>query len=69
MLGPHGVIRETMALVAAITAPIRLTSDHYTNYVDVAGKLPEDKETILSILRKNLARDEATFRPFFIGTQ
>jgi radical SAM superfamily enzyme YgiQ (UPF0313 family) len=69
MLSPHGIIRETMALVAAITAPTRITSDHYTNYVNVAGKLPEDKEAILGLLRKNLARDEAGFRPFFIGTQ
>ncbi len=69
MLGPHGVIRETMALVAAITAPTRVVSDHYTNYVDVAGRLPDDKEALLSTLRNNLARDEASFRPFFIGTQ
>jgi len=69
MLGPHGVIRETMALVAAITVPTRVVSDHYTNYVNVAGRLPADKATILSLLRQSLAGDEAGFRPFFIGTQ
>ncbi len=39
LLGPHGVIRETMALIEAITVPTRMTSDHYTNYVNVAGQL------------------------------
>jgi radical SAM superfamily enzyme YgiQ (UPF0313 family) len=69
MLGPHGIIRETMALVAAITVPTLIISDHYTNYVDVAGRLPGDKAALLSTLRKSLAGDEAAFRPFFIGTQ
>ncbi len=69
MLSPHGIIRETMALVEAITIPTRITSDHYTNYVNVAGQLPRDKATILSLLQKASARDEAGFRPFFIGTQ
>jgi hypothetical protein len=69
LLGPHGVIRETMALVEAITIGTRITSDHYTNYVEVAGTLPEDKAAILSTLQKNLERDESSFRPFFIGNQ
>jgi hypothetical protein len=69
MLSPHGVIRETMALVAAITGPTRVVSDHYTNYVNVAGRLPGDKAALLSILQKTLDRDEAGFHPFFIGTQ
>ena len=69
MLSPHGVIRETMALVEAITMATQITSDHYTNYVNVAGRLPEDKAALLSILQKNLAKEESTFRPFFIGTQ
>jgi radical SAM superfamily enzyme YgiQ (UPF0313 family) len=69
MLGPHGIIRETMALVAAITVPTLVVSDHYTNYVNVAGRLPGDQAALLSTLRRSLAGDEAGFRPFFIGTQ
>ncbi|MFI5331524.1 MAG: radical SAM protein [Desulfobaccales bacterium] len=69
MLSPHGVIRETMALLEALTTPTLVVSDHYTNYVNVAGRLPEDKAAILSILQKNLERDETTFRPSFIGNQ
>jgi radical SAM superfamily enzyme YgiQ (UPF0313 family) len=69
LLGPHGILRETMALIEGITVATRLTSDHYTNYVNVAGRLPDDKEVILSSLKKHLAQDESAFRPFFVGTQ
>lgn len=69
MLTPHEVIRETIALIAGITVPTQVASDHYTNYVNVAGRLPEDKAYLLQTLREALKRDEATFRPFFIGTQ
>ncbi|MCL4501383.1 MAG: radical SAM protein [Deltaproteobacteria bacterium] len=69
LLGPHEAIRETMALIEAITQRIQMASDHYTNYVNVAGRLPEDKAEILSTLQKSLAREESSFRPFFIGTQ
>ncbi len=69
LLSPHGVIRETMALIEAIAVPTLVVSDHYTNYVNVAGQLPRDQEAMLSSLQKNLERDESSFRPFFIGTQ
>ena len=41
----------------------------YTNYLDINGQLPEDRDAMLQALRRALARDESTFRPFFIGTQ
>ncbi len=69
MLSPHQVLAETLALIAQITIPTLLASDHYTNYLDVAGRLPEDREAMLGKLRQALNRDESTFRPFFIGTQ
>jgi len=69
MLGPHQVLTETLALISGITIPTLVASDHYTNYLDVAGRLPEDREYLLGKLRQALNRDESTFRPFFIGTQ
>jgi radical SAM superfamily enzyme YgiQ (UPF0313 family) len=69
MLSPHQVLAETMALIAQITTPTVVTSDHYTNYLDIAGQLPDDRETMLEKLRQALSRDESAFRPFFIGTQ
>ncbi|MDI6852501.1 MAG: radical SAM protein [Deltaproteobacteria bacterium] len=69
MLSPHEVLRETRALLEAIEARTCVVSDHYTNYVNVAGRLPEDKEAMLRTIDQALERDEAGFRPFFIGTQ
>jgi radical SAM superfamily enzyme YgiQ (UPF0313 family) len=69
MLSPHQVLAETMALLSQITTPTQVASDHYTNYIEVAGHLPEDRDAMLETLRRALARDESTFRPFFIGTQ
>jgi radical SAM superfamily enzyme YgiQ (UPF0313 family) len=69
MLTPHGVIRETLHLIDRITAPTQVVSDHYTNYVNIAGRLPEDKPWLLEILNQALQQDESSFRPFFIGTQ
>jgi radical SAM superfamily enzyme YgiQ (UPF0313 family) len=69
MLSPHGVIRETMALLDGVTTSTQISSDHYTNYVNVQGRLPEDKEAMLQVLDSALLRPESDFRPFFIGRQ
>ena len=69
MLGPHQVLAETVALLADITEPVRVESDHYTNYVNVSGSLPEERDQMLAILKKALTRPESDFRPFFIGTE
>jgi hypothetical protein len=69
MLSPHQVLGETMALLSQITIPTLVASDHYTNYLDVAGRLPEDRKAMIEKLRQAVGREESTFRPFFIGTQ
>jgi len=69
ILGPHQVLAETMTLIEGITAPVRVESDHYTNYVNVSGDLPEDREKMLAVLTRALTRPESDFRPFFIGTE
>lgn len=69
MLTPHEVIRETLHLIEQVTVPTQVVSDHYTNYVNIAGRLPEDKPRLLEILIQALRQDESSFRPFFIGTQ
>ena len=58
-----------MALIEGITVPVRVESDHYTNYVNVSGNLPEDREKMVAVLEKALRRPESDFRPFFIGTE
>jgi radical SAM superfamily enzyme YgiQ (UPF0313 family) len=69
MLSPHEVIAETLSLLAGISVPTRVVSDHYTNYVNVAGALPGDREALRQTLNNALRQDESAFRPFFIGTE
>jgi radical SAM superfamily enzyme YgiQ (UPF0313 family) len=69
MLSPHQVLAETKALIEGITVPVRVESDHYTNYVNVSGNLPEDREKMVAVLEKALTRPKSDFRPFFIGTE
>ena len=69
ILGPHGVLRETDRLVAGINAKTRLTSDHYTNYINLEGSLPADRDRLRREIGAALKREESTFRPFFIGNQ
>jgi len=69
MLGPHEVLAETARLISALTSPSRLTSDHYTNYINLEGKLPDDKPELLARIQTARQRDERSFRPFYVGTQ
>lgn len=69
MLTPHQVLRETLDLLESLAIPTLIVSDHYTNYLQVGGRLPEDRDAMRHALHTALGRDEASFRPFFIGTQ
>lgn len=68
VLSPHEVIRETLEIIRRLNVTSEITSDHYTNYVDVQGKMPEDRDKMLSLLEKALLRDEGSFRPVYVGT-
>jgi len=69
MLGPHEILRETEMLLRDLEVSSYLASDHYTNYLNLDGRLPEAQPRLLEEIRTALGRDESTFRPFFIGTQ
>jgi len=69
LLSPHQVLKETRLLLENLYCQTRLTSDHYTNYLDLSGNLPEDKKRLLDEIEQALTRDPGSFRPFFIGTQ
>ena len=69
MLGPHGVLRETAGIVEGLTVGSFLASDHYTNYIDVEGKLPEARARLLAQIERALEISQDQFRPFFIGNQ
>ncbi len=69
MAGPHDILRETRLLLENLDAATSLRSDHYTNYIDLSGELPQDKDRLLRQIDEALERPENTFRPFFVGTE
>ncbi|MBW2576111.1 MAG: radical SAM protein [Deltaproteobacteria bacterium] len=69
MLTPHEVLQETALLIKNIQVSSCLTSDHYTNYINLEGRLPESKNRLLEKINGALKKDEKSFRPFFIGTE
>lgn len=69
MAGPHQVLGETRLLLENLEAATSLRSDHYTNYVNLSGELPEDKSRLLQRIDDCLRRPEGSFRPFFVGTE
>ena len=69
LLTPHQVLLETRLLIEHLFISTVLTSDHYTNYLDLSGKLPEDKNRLIETVDQALTWDEGRFRPYFIGTQ
>ncbi len=70
MLSPHGVLRETRLMIERLDVSSgRLESDHYTNYADLFGDLPDDKPRLLKDIDRHLARPESGFRPVYVGMQ
>ena len=69
MLAPHEVLQETALLIKNIQVSSYLTSDHYTNYINLEGRLPEFKNRLLEKINGALKKDEKSFRPFFVGTE
>jgi radical SAM superfamily enzyme YgiQ (UPF0313 family) len=69
MLGPHGILQETACLIGELETRSYLTSDHYTNYINLEGSLPEEKTRLIERINAALEKDETVFRPFFIGTE
>ena len=69
MLGPHEILLETAMLIKGLQASSYMTSDHYTNYLNLEGKLPEEKKRLLGKIDAALKTAEDSFRPFFIGTE
>jgi len=69
MLSPHGVLQEIITIIKSLDFPTQIVSDHYTNYLDVTGRLPQDRPRLLALVADGLRRPETDFRPFFIGTE
>ena len=69
MLGPHEVLRETRTLIEELRIQTEISSDHYTNYITIQGKLPQDTKQMLNRIDVALDQDVSSFRPVYIGDQ
>ncbi len=69
VLTPHEVLAEIGTIVEQLDFPTELVSDHYTNYLNVTGRLPRDREDLLDWVERGLALPESEYRPVYIGTQ
>ena len=69
LLGALGVLAETRLALENLDLKTEITSDHYTNYLNLTGQLPQDKDRLLAQVDLALARPESDFRPLFVGEQ
>lgn len=69
ILSAHEVLRETSEIIEHLDVTSEILSDHYTNYVNVYGRMPDDKEKMLEVIDDALKKDEPLFRPIYVGTQ
>jgi len=69
ILSPHEVLKETYNLIKKLNVTSQVYSDHYTNYISVNGKLPENRDAMLHTIENAQKRDEKSFREIYIGTE
>jgi len=69
VLSAHEAINETFELIKNLKVTSKVYSDHYTNYINVDGKLPENRKLMLDAIEKALTKPEESFREVYIGNQ
>jgi radical SAM superfamily enzyme YgiQ (UPF0313 family) len=69
LCSPHEIIAEMRELVKTLDGPLRLYSDHYTNYLNLKGRLPGDRPGMLQALDRASRLPREAFRADFVGTQ
>ncbi|MCG6947880.1 MAG: radical SAM protein [Acidobacteria bacterium] len=63
LLDAHQALRETRLLVERLKGPTMLLSDHVSNFLDVHGRIPEDRQVILETIDEALGWPLDRFRP------
>ena len=69
ILTPHAVLREMALIVDRLEVSSFLACDHYTNYLQIEGQLPQATKQLLFQIETGLKRPESEFRPFCVGTE
>jgi radical SAM superfamily enzyme YgiQ (UPF0313 family) len=63
LLSAHLALRETRLLVERLEGPTMLLSDHVSNFLDVRGRIPQDKPAMLAEIDEALQWPLNRFRP------
>jgi biotin synthase-like enzyme len=63
LLDAHQALAETRLLVDKLEGPTVLLSDHMSNFLDVNGRIPDDKELMLQAIDEALGWPITAFRP------
>jgi radical SAM superfamily enzyme YgiQ (UPF0313 family) len=66
LLTPHEALTETLELIENLRGTGLLLSDHVSNYINVSGRLADDKSDMLAEIRSALSWPEHRFRPEII---
>lgn len=66
LLSPHEALKETRLLLENLDVTGLFLSDHISNFVNISGHLPRDKENMLDKIDRTLKMDESSFRPEII---
>jgi len=62
LLSPHQALQETRLLLENIDVSSLFLSDHISNFVNLSGHLPRDKQSMLDKIDRALKMDESSFR-------
>jgi radical SAM superfamily enzyme YgiQ (UPF0313 family) len=63
LLTAHEALAETRSLIERLSGETVLLSDHISNFLDVHGRLPADRELMLATIDDALAWPLTSFRP------
>ena len=63
LLDAHQALRETRLLVERLEGPTMLLSDHMSNFLDVHGQIPADRELMIETIDEALDWPAEKFRP------
>lgn len=63
LLSAYEALEETRLLIEHLEGPTTLLSDHVSNFLDVRGRLPEDKPAMLAHIDAALQWPRSAFRP------
>jgi radical SAM superfamily enzyme YgiQ (UPF0313 family) len=63
LLSAYEALDETRLLIENLEGPTSLLSDHVSNFLDVRGRIPEDKPAMLAQIDEALGWPRTSFRP------